>query len=189
MKIIRRDIRYTLVEKDVLAPFGAWGWLWRIFLAVLLSLLFILLFCWPECRVITEENIVSESSPTPVPHSGDVQILLRWDNENDLDLSCEDPNKELINYANKESSSHGCLDVDMNVQPPFSTAPIENIYWPEGKAPSGKYTVYLTLYAVHSDKSFSDYKVIVKYGDKTEEIEGVATEVGHPVEVFSFELE
>src|SRR5690242_3755857 len=49
--------------------------------------------------------------------SGDVQISLAWNNNNDLDLSCIDPYGELIDGYNQSSRSGGVLDVDMNVTP------------------------------------------------------------------------
>lgn len=191
MKIIRTDIRYTIVEKSAWTPFGAWGWLWSIALASSVILLFILLFCIPHddfgLKGFIEGKTKNEHT-TSEPHTGDVQILLSWGDENDLDLSCEDPYGELINFRNKKSSSNGCLDVDMNVSAPFSSSPIENIYWPVGKAPSGRYIVYVTLYRVNSASHSSDYKVTVKYGEKTEVIEGTVADVGNRVEIFSFIL-
>ncbi len=64
------------------------------------------------------------------PSTGDVQILLSWDNYNDLDLVCTDPNNETVWFKNKSIASGGKLEIDMNVNYPDSKTPIENIYWP-----------------------------------------------------------
>jgi hypothetical protein len=69
--------------------------------------------------------------------------------------------------------SGGLLEIDMNVNPGDSKTPIENIYWPVGKAPFGTYYVLGWMYKQHeANKSTSPYKLKVVYGDKTEEYEG-----------------
>src|SRR6266852_5828521 len=44
--------------------------------------------------------------------SGAVQITLMWDNFNDLDLHCIDPQQEHIYFQHKRSTTGGELDVD-----------------------------------------------------------------------------
>jgi hypothetical protein len=81
---------------------------------------------------------------------GDIQISLFWKNVNDLDLHCIDPQGEEIYYRNKKSSrTGGELDVDRNASPPYTTSPVENIYWPAGGAPPGLYRVSVVHYANH----------------------------------------
>jgi len=81
---------------------------------------------------------------------GDIQISLFWKNMNDLDLHCIDPKGEEICYTNKKSTrTGGELDVDQNAAPPYTTAPVENIYWPAGGAPPGDYRVSVVHYANH----------------------------------------
>ena len=70
-----------------------------------------------------------EEEEPPIPTTGDVQILLGWNNYNDLDLICTDPNGETVWYKNKRVSSRGQLEIDMNVEYPDSQEPIENIFW------------------------------------------------------------
>ena len=120
--------------------------------------------------------------PTPTPSGGDVQILLSWENYNDLDLKCSDPSGEIISYSNKRSRSGGQLEIDMNVEYPSSRNPIENIYWPTGGAPQGTYNVYVTYYSKHENVPEVPYKVKVMYGSRTEEYNGVLklqSEVDH----------
>ena len=92
-----------------------------------------------------------------VPH-----ISLAWDNQNDLDLHVIDPNGEEIFYKHKKAKSGGMLDVDANARQPFTSQPIENIFWPVGvNAPRGLYKVYVKYYAKHSDFQSSKYKVSI----------------------------
>ena len=117
---------------------------------------------FPECK-----------SQPKTPSTGDVQILLSWDNYNDLDLACTDPSGNTVWYENVKVSSGGMLEIDKNREPNDSRTPIENIFWPQGKAPMGKYKVFVSLYEQH-DQSINEnpYKVVLKYGDKKEEFSG-----------------
>jgi hypothetical protein len=78
---------------------------------------------------------------------GDIEISLLWHNLNDLDLHCIDPNGEEIYFRNKRARSGGELDVDMNAGGRTSREPVENIYWPTGGAPQGRYRVYVNYYS------------------------------------------
>lgn len=97
----------------------------------------------PEIPVLTSRMPAAPAPPPPEfaqrlekagAKSGDVQITLIWFNRNDLDLHCVDPMKEHIFFGHRRSRSGGELDVDMNVTGE-STRPVENIYWPKGRAP------------------------------------------------------
>ena len=93
--------------------------------------------------------------------SGDVQVSLMWNNINDLDLHCVDPNNEEIYYEHRQSRSGGLLDVDMNVNPPLQSRPVENIYWPEQAAPEGSYRVYVNHFSNHGGRDPTAYTVRV----------------------------
>jgi subtilisin family serine protease len=126
---------------------------------------------------------------SPTPSTGDVQVLLNWNNYNDLDLLCTDPKGETVYYGNKSISSGGKLDIDMNVNYPGSITPIENIYWPTGKAPNGTYNVYLLNSKNHERyENSTSYKITVKYGGKTREFKGVINNVGERIPIFKFTL-
>lgn len=125
---------------------------------------------------------------TPVPSTGDVQVLLSWNNLNDLDLSCSDPNGDMIWYRNKRVRSGGQLEIDMNVEYPDSKNPIENIYWPVGGAPKGKYNVYVRYYKQHVANATSPFKVKVKYGSEEKEYEGTLERQNDVIQICSFVL-
>jgi subtilisin family serine protease len=126
---------------------------------------------------------------TPAPSTGDVQVLLSWDNYNDLDLICTDPYGELIFFRNRSVSSGGQLEIDMNVEYPDSKTPIENIYWPAGSAPNGTYAVHLLYYKCHEPAiDETSYHIKVKYGGKIKDYSGAIKKADRLIPVCSFTL-
>jgi len=93
--------------------------------------------------------------------TGDVQISLSWENVNDIDLHCIAPCDDHIYFASRYSSDGGELDVDMNAAPPFTTQPVENIFWPPDGAPEGQYIVIVDHYANHGGTDPTTYSVRV----------------------------
>ncbi len=117
------------------------------------------------------ERLAREGAKT-----GDVQISLIWNNYNDLDLHVVCPSGERIFFDNRNSKCGGELDVDMNVKP-ASRKPVENVYWPENKAPRGTYKVYIHHYAKHnkgfrSNKDPTEFAVLVDMEGTKKEFKG-----------------
>lgn len=80
--------------------------------------------------------------------SGDVSMTLEWSTVHDLDIFVVDPNGEEISYGNLTSSSGGFLDVDSHADCVDTSGPgVENVFWGEGSAPEGMYTVYVSNYS------------------------------------------
>lgn len=78
---------------------------------------------------------------------GNVQVVLAWDDRNDLDLAIICPNGQRIYFENRRACGAE-LDVDMNVSGgprPISARPVENITW-AGEPPSGQYRIEVTNY-------------------------------------------
>jgi subtilisin family serine protease len=126
---------------------------------------------------------------TPTASTGDVQIKLSWNNYNDLDLICTDPSGETVFFKNRNVSSGGQLEIDMNVEYPDSKNPIENIYWKPGEAVSGTYNVYLLYYRKHETSiDETPYNVKVKYGEKTEDYNGTIKKDDKVIHLGSFTL-
>jgi hypothetical protein len=97
--------------------------------------------------------------------SGDVQVTLRWSSSVDLDLEVTDPTGAVTNFITRESSSGGQLDRDANY--PCNEAdrsPIENIFWPEGAAPAGPYTVRVIYQSGCADSGPQPFELIVQVG-------------------------
>ena len=126
---------------------------------------------------------------TPTPSSGDVQILLSWNNYNDLDLICTDPFGETVFFRNRRVSSGGQLEIDMNVEYPDTRTPIENIYWEPGRAPNGTYNIYLLYYRRHEPAiDETPYHIKVLYGGKTDNYNGSIKKADNAIHICTFTL-
>jgi Ca-activated chloride channel family protein len=104
--------------------------------------------------------------------SGDIRVSLVWDNRNDLDLHVIPPSGDEIYWGHKKSFDGGELDVDMNAFKPRTVKPVENIYWPKGGAPNGKYKVYVQNYRYHGGRvRKTKFKVEVMKDGETRQYE------------------
>ncbi len=117
--------------------------------------------------------------------TGDVQMTLRWNNVNDIDLHVVSPNREHLYYSSPTSFDGGQLDVDSNAGcgEPLSARPVENIFWPQDGAPIGSYRVYVVYYAQCQLEAETDFNVIIKIDGKRQEFRGTLTQVGESQEV------
>ena len=89
-----------------------------------------------------------EAAQEVVLQTGDVQVTLRWDTADDLDLYVVDPNGDEVSYFNPAVASGGQLDVDANAAcMERMGSPVENIFWPTGGGAPGDYTVRVELYS------------------------------------------
>ena len=78
-----------------------------------------------------------------------------------------EPNGEEIYFKNKVSSTGGVLDVDMNYNENKSDKPVENVYWPKGKAPRGHYIIKIFHYANKGAPDPTSYMIIVELHGKS----------------------
>lgn len=122
-----------------------------------------------------EAPVLQAAKPPPPPaefarrlaeagaKTGDVQISLLWNNYNDLDLHCvfvgQDGQREHIWFSQRRSASGGELDVDRNAGRRETNRPVENIYWRKGRAPFGRYQVYVHYWANHGDPDPTPFEV------------------------------
>jgi hypothetical protein len=185
---------------------GCLSWL---LLLLLLALIFMVIWCcllkkcnFNFCGCDCEETTIvipepkpkpqpdrNDATPTPIiPRTGDVQLLLKWNNYNDLDLSCEDPSGATIWFKNKVSPTGGQLEIDMNAGDHKNSEPIENIYWPSGNAPTGTYKVYLTYYKKKANIDDTPYLVTVKYGTVTKDYQGSIKKSDGRIHICTFEF-
>ncbi len=118
--------------------------------------------------------------------SGDVRISLLWDNTNDLDLHVIDPSGEEIFYGRKRARSLGELDVDMNVST-VTTKPVENVYWPTGRAPSGHYRVLVHFFTDRESRATPFTVEVVNKGEVST-FEGIVRTYKELAQVCEFDL-
>lgn len=89
-----------------------------------------------------------EAAEEVVLQTGDVQVTLRWDTADDLDLYVRDPAGDEVSYFNTSVPSGGQLDVDANLGCVERMAsPVENIFWPTGGGVPGDYVVTVDLFS------------------------------------------
>ncbi|MEM9164711.1 MAG: hypothetical protein AAGC54_16800 [Cyanobacteria bacterium P01_F01_bin.4] len=120
---------------------------------------------------------VTPGGAEPVLQTGDVQVTLRWATSDDLDLVVVGPSGEAVTYFSPTSASGGQLDVDANAFcETASPAPVENIFWPTGGAPTGDYSALVVLSIPCSGPSTTavDYTLTVLNQGQTTTYEGVA---------------
>ena len=79
--------------------------------------------------------------------TGDVQVNVSWDVDNDLDLHVVGPTNVEIYYGNRTDSYGGTLDLDSNAACVIDGKRSENITWPTGRAQHGTYTVKVDYWA------------------------------------------
>ena len=114
--------------------------------------------------------------------TGDVQISLIWEGHNDLDLHVLTPRGVAISWQNR-TDKIGKLDVDMNAAADrMSREPVENIFWPTGRAPRGTYKVGVHHFASRGGAVSVPFQVAIKMDGKVETIKGVAV-YGQPMQV------
>ncbi len=90
-----------------------------------------------------------EPAQSIVLQTGDVQVTLRWNTTDDLDLYVKDPAGDEVYYGNPAVASGGQLDVDANLGCVEQMAePVENIFWPTGGGVPGDYVVTVDLFEV-----------------------------------------
>lgn len=99
-----------------------------------------------------------------------LRVSLAWHNNDDLDLSLNDPLHNHVHFSNRRSSTGATLDIDMNgmdgIDP--NRRPVENIFFSdESKLRDGDYEFYVTNYSKREtcDVGFEievEYKGVVK---------------------------
>ncbi|MEO0455166.1 MAG: hypothetical protein AAF152_01105 [Cyanobacteria bacterium P01_A01_bin.114] len=121
---------------------------------------------------------VSSGGGETVLQTGDVQVTLRWDTSDDLDLVVVGPSGDAVSYFNPAIASGGQLDVDANAFcESASAAPVENIFWPTGSAPTGDYGAFVMLSIPCSGPGTMavNYTLTVLSQGQTTTYEGVAS--------------
>jgi hypothetical protein len=123
--------------------------------------------------------------------AGAIEIALSWNNHNDLDLHCVEPDGTEVQFSRKESASGGKLDVDMNAGgwsgPTSTDQPVEHIRWKE-TPPPGHYKVYVEHFIQHEGDRPVAFQVLVKGNGRTEVRSGSITQQ-QKLLVYEFDVE
>lgn len=119
--------------------------------------------------------------------TGDVQVSLIWGDINDIDLHVVPPSKERIWYSHQRSRCRGFLDVDMNVSPPYSKEPVENIFWPKRKAPEGAYQIYVHYFAHNGGPILTPIEVMLTIDGEAFILKNEVEKGSTPKLIFSFD--
>ncbi len=113
--------------------------------------------------------------------TGDVQITLTWDTETDQDLHVIDPAGDRIFFGSRTSPSGGTLDFDNT-----SGFGPENIFWPPGQAPNGRYKVQVVYF---SGVGVTNVAVVVTRSDApTQTFNGTLAANGDTLNVTEFDF-
>ncbi len=115
--------------------------------------------------------------------TGDVQITLTWQVNVDLDLYVIEPSGTEIYYGNTVSETSGQLDRD-NMCSELVIGRPENIFWPQGLAPSGIYLVKVDYFGACESDIAVNYTVRVVIEGRTETFTGTISEGIQDVTLF-----
>ena len=124
---------------------------------------------WPQSQA-GAEPAVSRDRAEPMLGTGDVQVTLRWNSSDDLDLAVTDPNGDTALFSHPYTLSGGQLDVDSNAGcTAHSPSPVENIFWRSGNAPEGVFIATVSLYArCNSERNPIPFELTITLDGNTE---------------------
>jgi hypothetical protein len=100
------------------------------------------------------------------PGTGDIAFRLYWQGEEDLDLHVVEPSGAEIYFLQRKAESGGELDVDCNAAPDrICWTPIENVFWPVGKAADGDYVYWVDMFQAAQAKQEVPFTLQVLLGE------------------------
>lgn len=105
--------------------------------------------------------------------TGDVEVALTMGEPTDLDLYVTDPLGATIYFGNTTSTSGGHLDLDANAACSGNLGVNnEHIYWGQGRAPRGTYSVRVAHYRSCIQDRPVDYRITVRNCGETVVLSG-----------------
>ena len=113
----------------------------------------------------------------------EIRCSLIWNTRTDLDVHCICPDGVEIYFGHK-NHGYGSLDVDANVNGETNT-PVENIRWPLGKCPEGRYKFSVHNYTNRATKN--PYKLELEVNGKIYTYDGNLTRENAKDVVFEFD--
>lgn len=151
----------------------------------------------PEPR--PPEPVPTPAPPPPQPspdaerarregaRSGRIQVILAWDDVNDLDLSVVCPNGRRIDYR-QTSACGGTLDVDRNAGGSGTNRPVENVVF-ERDPPPGRYRIEIHHFASYpGGPRVSPWRVTLRREGRPDETFSGQIATGQRVTVTTFDV-
>ncbi|MEI6162582.1 MAG: hypothetical protein WCP77_22350, partial [Roseococcus sp.] len=118
--------------------------------------------------------------------SGRIQVILAWDDVNDLDLSIRCPDGQARIYFGQTTACGGTLDVDRNAGGVTASRPVENIVFSRDPPP-GTYTIVVTHFATRAGgPRVSPWRVTLRREGQPEERFSGQVATGQSVTVTTF---
>ncbi len=118
---------------------------------------------------------------------GEINVNLKWETEDDLDLIVVTPCNDTIYFQNPEKicdNSKGQLDIDANIGPDnLIDDPQENIFW--DKASVGKYQIFVLCYKKRK-RNKVNYVITLIHNDKRTIFNGSLIKSGEVKQVHNF---
>jgi hypothetical protein len=119
---------------------------------------------------------------------GQVQVILAWDDRNDLDLAVICPDGSRIFFDNRRACGAE-LDVDMNVEGGprgISAQPVENVTW-ASPPPPGRYRIEVTHYSRNpGGPASSPFRVTIRRPGQPDQVLRGTASPGQTVRVGEF---
>lgn len=116
-------------------------------------------------------------------HQGKLQIILAWNDRNDLDLHVFCPDGEHLFFQNRQACG-GELDVDANANTlQTTTTPVENMFWSDPHP--GTYKVVVDPYDMREGTG-SAFRLTVRQDGQPDRVQDGTATAGHSV---SFEVQ
>lgn len=125
--------------------------------------------------------------PTTSVGTGDVQITLTWQSNDDIDLHVMGPDGYEIYYNAPTSPSGGQLDRD-NECTNLELGRPENIFWASGAAPTGSYRIWVHYFNTCDTARAVDWTVRVVRSGQTQTFNGRLSQVDEMQEVTTFTI-
>lgn len=122
-------------------------------------------FTWSYNGGLTDASLKAKVKAAGGNVEGVLRCSLEWYNQDDLDIHLNLPTNEHIHFANRKGKNGGELDIDMNVSPPLSRKPVENIIFPsKSSLIPGDYHLVVHNFNCRETKDIG-FKVEIEYQD------------------------
>ncbi len=121
----------------------------------------------PAQQAAAPQSQDAERAQRQGAQGGKLQVILAWDDRNDLDLHVVCPDGVDINFIRRRACG-GTLDVDANGDVrQLTSAPVENVFFTEPA--SGRYRVVVDPYGMR-DRAASPFRVTIRRDGRPDEV-------------------